>query len=101
MACCKVKITVNPQETIKVSSGREEAVQVKVGKCVAVYNDAPVYRGEHVVIPLADAQTVLETAEKLLLENITVTKIPYYETSNSAGGDTVYIGSEVMINGEQ
>ena len=99
MACCKVKITVNPQETVKVRSGHEGAVQVKVGKCVAVYNDAPVYKGEHVVIPKADAQTVLETAEKLLLENITVTKIPYYETSNSAGGDTVYIGSEVEING--
>lgn len=53
------------------------------------------------VIPLAERQTVLETAEKLLLEDIVVKEIPYYETSNSAGGDTVYIGSEVMINGEQ
>ena len=44
------------------------------------------YEGEYTVIPKANAPTVLAT--------VTVTKIPYYETSNPTG-DTVYIASEV------
>ena len=46
------------------------------------------YEGEYTVIPKANAPTVLETAGK------TLSKIPYYETSNPTG-DTVYIASEV------
>ena len=50
--------------------------------------------GEYTVIPKANAPTVLETAGKTLNKDVTVTKIPYYETSNPTG-DTVYIASEV------
>ena len=52
------------------------------------------YEGEYTVIPKANAPTVLETAGKTLDKDVTVTKIPYYETSNPTG-DTVYIASEV------
>ena len=52
------------------------------------------YDGEYTVIPKANAPTVLETAGKTLNKDVTVTKIPYYETSNPTG-DTVYIASEV------
>ena len=52
------------------------------------------YEGEYTVIPKANAPTVLETAGKTLNKDVTVTKIPYYETSNPTG-DTVYIASEV------
>ena len=52
------------------------------------------YTGEYTVVPKANAPTVLETAGKTLSKDVTVTKIPYYETSNPTG-DTVYIASEV------
>lgn len=52
------------------------------------------YEGEYTVIPKANVPTVLETAGKTLNKDVTVTKIPYYETSNPTG-DTVYIASEV------
>ena len=52
------------------------------------------YEGEYTVIPKANEPTVLETAGKTLNKDVTVTKIPYYETSNPTG-DTVYIASEV------
>ena len=58
-----------------------------------VKNGTP-YEGEYTVIPKANAPTVLETAGKTLNKDVTVTKIPYYETSNPTG-DTVYIASEV------
>jgi len=52
-----------------------------------------VYRGEYVVTPKKDQQTILETKEKLMADDVTVLKIPYYETSNESGL-TVYIAGE-------
>ena len=37
---------------------------------------------------------VLPTKNKLLADDVTVTKVPYYEVSNETG-TTVYIASEV------
>lgn len=55
---------------------------------------APPYEGDYTVVPKADAPVILPTKNKLLRDDVTVTKIPYYETSNPLG-DTVYIASEV------
>lgn len=52
------------------------------------------YRGEHVIVPKAQTEQILETANKIVDQNITVKKVPYYETSNDYG-ETVYICSEV------
>lgn len=52
------------------------------------------YEGEHVVVPKMYEQT-LETKNKFVREDITVLQIPYFETSNEAGGTTVYIAMEV------
>lgn len=53
------------------------------------------YTGEYeVTLKTFDAQ-VLQTANKLLSDDITVKKVPYSETSNKADGKTVYIGQEV------
>lgn len=51
------------------------------------------YTGDYEVTPKAYTQT-LETAGKLLTENIVVTAVPYYETSNNSDGLTVYIAEE-------
>lgn len=53
------------------------------------------YEGEYAVTPKVDAQT-MPTRDKVMMDDVTVKAIPYYEVSNNAGGDTVYIGSEVM-----
>ena len=55
--------------------------------------DYPVYAGTTTVTPRVSEQ-ILETANKTLLEDITVLEVPYYETSN-VNGMTVYIASEV------
>lgn len=52
-----------------------------------------VYDGEYIVTPKAYNPVVLETKEKLMEDDVTVLKIPYYETSNESGL-TVYIGDE-------
>ena len=54
----------------------------------------PWYTGDTEVIPRAHSAVVLETANKIMPSDVTVIKIPYYETSNQSG-KTVYIADEV------
>lgn len=60
---------------------------------VAEY-DAPTYQGQTVVDPDFNG-TVLETAQKIVLSNITVNPIQVESVSNPTGGRTVYIGGIV------
>lgn len=52
------------------------------------------YTGDYIVIPTT-AEQVLSTQDKIMLDDVTITKVPYYETSNPSGGKTVYIASEI------
>ena len=69
---------------------------VKFGKLleVPVEITEDIYEGTLTVIPKAHEQQILETKDKRMMNNITVQKIPYFETSNDTG-KTIYIGSEV------
>lgn len=58
-------------------------------------DDLPVYDGEYVVVPDTDNEQILKTAQKLLDADIKVSKVPYAEVSNTTGGTTATIGSEV------
>lgn len=49
------------------------------------------YTGDYTVTPLAASDVVLPTANKLMTDDVTVLKIPYFETANESG-NTVYIG---------
>nr|DAL30398.1 MAG TPA_asm: hypothetical protein [Caudoviricetes sp.] len=62
--------------------------------------EADIYDGEYTVHSEAHEVQTLPTANKHLVKNITVKKIPYFETSNLSDGITAYIGSEVEIYGE-
>lgn len=50
------------------------------------------YTGAVTVTPKPNQTTVLNTRDKVVNSDITVLEIPYYSTSNLAGGNTVYIG---------
>lgn len=54
----------------------------------------PVYVGPYEVTPLAESAQTLATAGKQMVEDVTVAKVPYYETSN-VDGTTVYIAGEI------
>ena len=56
--------------------------------------DVSVYMGEYTVTPKQNETQVLNTANKTLIDDITVKEIPYYEVSNTVG-KTVYIGKEI------
>ena len=53
-------------------------------------SDFPNYYGAYEIVPLAEAVT-LPTANKVLVKDLQIAAIPYYEVSN-ATGTTVYIG---------
>lgn len=87
---------------VKVLSSRAIPVNVKqndVNVWVAPYNiihssDNEIYTGVYEVTPKPRESVQLDTKDKLLIDNITVNKIPYFATSNN-NGTTIYIGDEV------
>lgn len=53
------------------------------------------YEGDYEVTPKMEAQT-LQTAMKMMRNDVQVKPIPIHRTSNASGGTTVYIGKEVL-----
>ena len=66
-------------------------LDVDFGGITTVIADNP-YTGEYLVVPKVAEQTVLETTNKYLAQDVTVERIPMYEASNDAGGNTLSIG---------
>lgn len=68
------------------------------GSIIVVHGDYPIYDGATDITPKANEQTVLETAEKLVLQDITVFEVPYFQVSNPQGGNTAYIAMNTEVN---
>lgn len=58
---------------------------------ILVEKEYDIYNGSYEVTPSSEEQ-VLNTAGCNLTNDITVFSIPYFETSNTSNGYTVYIG---------
>lgn len=54
------------------------------------------YEGSYEAVPKTVAQT-LDTKEKYMNDNVSITSIPYFDVSNNTGGSTVYIGTEIEV----
>jgi hypothetical protein len=52
----------------------------------------PKYEGEYEIIPSLAEDIKLETAKKLMTDDVTVKKVARYDVANEAGGTTVYLG---------
>lgn len=81
------KDTVNPQALMAGYTAHNRLGQPIVG--VGIGGEP--YEGEYEVIPKTIDQT-LETKKKTMKDDLTVKAIPYYQTSNTAGGYTAIIG---------
>ena len=51
-----------------------------------------IYTGQYEITALPEVEQILRTEKKILLADIVVKPIPYYEVTNDAGGITVSIG---------
>lgn len=76
--------TVNPP-----SSGNYSVSATAV--FIAVGDVSNTYEGAYTVVPMAEVETILPTSGKNMINDVTVTEIPYYETSNVGGGNTAII----------
>ena len=56
--------------------------------------DVPVYDGAYSVTPKVYEETTLETKQKLMQNNVTISRIPQYQVSNDAEGVTLISGEE-------
>ena len=71
---------------VNANSGRIDA---EIGRPKGDYAK---YTGEYEVTPKMNEETVLDTAHKVLSDNVTVREIPIFEVTNDAGGNTLIIG---------
>lgn len=88
----EVEITSkHPEITIDLSDSSKKQIEIEIG---APHSGSgyPIYDGPVMVIPEAYDLQILQTEKKRVTENILIFPIPYYETINYKGGNTVYIG---------
>lgn len=57
--------------------------------------DGEEYAGPYEITPKAWNEQVLQTEGKLMTDDVTVFRVPYYETVNLFDGKTAYIAEEV------
>lgn len=69
-------------------------VEFKDVQIIAGDADVERYTGSYEITPKVDAQT-MPTAQKFMTDDVTVKAIPIFDVSNDAGGNTIFIASEV------
>ena len=88
----RINVSSGPSVTFQFGQAASPAMAVELGR--PVYMGGDPYEGPYDVTPKVTAQT-LPTAKKLMREDVSVREIPYFDVSNPAGGNTIYIANEV------
>lgn len=84
----QVELSLDKSKTvfaIALESNLEEITLSNDTVINATIIDIPQYAGAYTVTPLAAGDVVLETKDKLCTDDITVLKIPTYQTHNESG----------------
>lgn len=92
----RVSVTVKGQQravTIRSPAQIEGRVVSVEALPVRVIHTDDYYDGDYASTPEFAAQ-VYSTKDKTMREDFTVESIPVYDTSNPAGGTTIYIGGK-------
>ena len=91
----KVPVRASTSNIIAPVKAKTSSIVKKVHPNTAInviHEDTEIYEGEYVVTPKFYEETILETQDKKMEENVQVLEIPYYETRNPSGSYTIYIG---------
>lgn len=89
-----IKLRVQ-DNTVNLNAWSEDGARFRVDGLVQVISGGDVYEGPYEVIPRAHNEVILETANKTMEADVTVRRVPYYETSNLFDGKTAYIAEEL------
>lgn len=91
----KLKVTFreNLQNFFTNFGESQQSFSANFGEIQKVTEDSPLepYDGEYEVTPSKSDQ-ILATKNKSMIMDLTVKRVPFYETSNTQGGTTIYIG---------
>ena len=88
----RINVSSGPSVTFRFGQVASPTMAVELGR--PVYMGGDPYEGPYDVTPKVTAQT-LPTAKKFMQEDVSIRAIPYFDVSNPAGGNTIYIASEV------
>ena len=89
-----VRLKVSSDQVVTLHIGKPTHLTMSTELGRPVYLGGEPYDGPYDVTPKVTAQT-LQTAQKFMREDVSVRAIPYFDVSNPAGGNTIYIANEV------
>lgn len=89
-----IKLRVQ-DNTVKLNAWGGDGARFRVDGLVQVITGGDVYEGPYEVTPRAHNEVVLQTTNKTMEGDVTVRRVPYYETSNLFDGKTAYIAEEI------
>lgn len=94
-----MKLGVNFKVDKRIKLTLKETDQSFRPKCgeiqkVVEYVGGDLYEGDYEVTPKVTGQT-MATKDKVLTEDVKIKAIPFFNVSNTSGGNTVYIANEV------
>lgn len=92
-----VHLTVTQDSSVLLTVMEDDEITLTAENSVGqtqVSDSVPTYVGTYEVTP-SSTQTVLKTAQKKMRDDVTIHPIPYYDVSNTAGGRTIYISSDI------
>lgn len=86
---------INPVESIIGVLNPKGVIKgtVCISKQIVMPDGQEVYEGQYDITPKVTEQ-IMQTANKYMIDDVTIRKIPVYKVSNTSGGTTVYIGTE-------
>lgn len=89
-----INLAVMTDATVILNVAQQEPIGLVAESSISIDN-VPKYEGAYEVVPKAWHNQNLATKGKLMANNVTVFKVPYYETVNLFDGKTAYIAEEV------
>lgn len=88
---CRHRLVFREPAGARIRFGPGTDLRLAFGEHLSVLtSELPDYDGAYIIIPAAVDQ-VMPTNMHSMRDDVTVTAVPYYETSNEAGGMTVSI----------
>lgn len=83
-----IKVNVQKDKRITATAAKKGEIAISLGNIIIEQSNAEEYDGEYRVIPQAFHVQTLESANKIMREDVTVAEIPYFAVSNEEGGIT-------------
>lgn len=78
-----IPLSVREEQIIGIKIEEANTISLKVDEhSGGIY---PIYEGETVITPKVHESTTLDTSRKVVMDDIVIEEIPYYETSNVKG----------------